>query len=153
VNDLEKQFSEDTAVRFNYVPAVRALIALNQGEPSKSIEVLQVTVPYELGTLRSSLQGFFGALYPVYVRGQAYLAAHQGPEAVREFQKILDHRGIAIGDPFAVLGHLGLARAYSLSGEIAKARMEYQNYFALWKDADPGIPILKQAKSEYAKLQ
>jgi predicted Zn-dependent protease len=102
---------------------------------------------------RSATFAYFGALYPVYVRGQAYLAAHQGSEAAREFQKIVDHPGITIGDAFGVLAHLGLARAYALTGDTAKARAAYQDFFTLWKDADPGIPVLKQAKAEYAKLQ
>jgi DNA-binding winged helix-turn-helix (wHTH) protein/tetratricopeptide (TPR) repeat protein len=152
-NDLEHDFPEDTSVKFNYLPAVRASVALNHGEPSKAVELLQTAVPYELGTPRSGLQGFFGALYPIYLRGQAFLAAHHGPEAAGEFEKILDHRRIMVGDPTVVLAHLGLARAYVLSGETFKAHAKYQDFFALWKDADPGIPILKQARSEYAKLQ
>jgi eukaryotic-like serine/threonine-protein kinase len=152
-NDLERHFPEDTSVRFSYLPAVRAVLALNHGEPAKALELLQVAVPYELGTPRSSLQGFFGALYPVYVRGEAYLAARQSAEAAKEFQKILDHRGIVIGDAFGALAHLGLARAYALSGDTAKARTKYEDFFALWKDADPEIPILRQAKTEYARLQ
>ena len=152
-DDLERNFPEDTSVRFNYLPALRGLLALNHGNPSKAIELLQIAVPYELSTPRSNLQAFFGELYPVYVRGEAYLAAHQGAEAAIEFQKILDHRGIVVSDPIGALAHLGLARAYVLSGDTAKARAKYQDFFALWKGADPGIPILKQAKREYARLQ
>ena len=152
-NDLEHDFPEDTSVKFNYLPAVRASVALNHGEPSKAVELLQTAVPYELGTPRSGLQGFFGALYPIYLRGQAFLAAHHGPEAAGEFEKILDHRRIMVGDPTVVLAHLGLARAYVLSGETFKARAKYQDFLTLWKDADPDVPILKQAKAEYAKLQ
>jgi predicted Zn-dependent protease len=92
-------------------------------------------------------------LYPVYLRGQAYLRAQQGGNAAQEFQKILDHRGITGNSPVVPLAHLGLARAYALSGDTAKAKAAYQDFFALWKDADPDIPILKQAKAEYAKLQ
>jgi eukaryotic-like serine/threonine-protein kinase len=152
-NDLEKDFPEDTSVRFYYLPAVRASLALNHGNTSQAIEFLQANVPFELGVPRSATFAYFGALYPVYVRGQAYLAAHQGSEAAREFQKIVDHPGITIGDAFGVLAHLGLARAYALTGDTAKARAAYQDFFTLWKDADPGIPVLKQAKAEYAKLQ
>ncbi len=115
-NDLERRFPEDTSVRFNYLPALRALLALNHGEPSKAIELLQIAVPYELGTPRSSIHGFFGALYPVYVRGEAYLAAHQGAEAAAEFQKILDHRGIVVSDPIGALAHLQLGRAFAYVG-------------------------------------
>jgi serine/threonine protein kinase len=152
-NDLEGSFSEDTSVKFNYLPSVRAFLALNHGDPAKAIELLQVAVPYELGQPRSTQTGFFGALYPIYARGQAYLAARQGAEAAREFQKILDHPGIMVGDPIGVLAHLQLGRAYAMQGDTTKARIAYQNFFTLWKDADPDIPILKQAKAEYAKLQ
>jgi tetratricopeptide (TPR) repeat protein len=92
-------------------------------------------------------------LYPVYVRGEAYLAARKGSEAAAEFQKILDHRGIVLNEPIGALAHLQLGRAYTLSGDTAKAKAAYQDFLTLWKDADPDIPILKQAKAEYAKLQ
>jgi eukaryotic-like serine/threonine-protein kinase len=151
-NDLEKNFPEDTAVRFNYMPSVRALLALNSGEPTKATELLQTAVPNELGQPRSAVNGFFGALYPIYVRGQAYLASHQGAQAAGEFQKILDHRGAVLVDPISVLAHLQLGRAYALSGDKARAKIAYQDFLTLWKDADPDIPVLKQAKAEYAKL-
>jgi Tfp pilus assembly protein PilF len=96
---------------------------------------------------------FPGDLYPVCVRGLAYLAAHQGAEAAVEFQKILNHRGIVVSDPIGALAHLQLGRALALSGDKTKARAAYQDFLTLWKDADPDIPILKQAKAEYAKLQ
>jgi serine/threonine protein kinase len=152
-NDLEKRFGEDTSVRYAYLPELRALFALHQGEAPKAIELLQITMPYQLGTPRSTIHGFFGALYPVYVRGVAYLATHQGAEAATEFQKILDHREIVIGDPIGALAHLQLGRAFALSGGTAKAKTAYQDFLTLWKDADPDIPILKQAKAEYAKLK
>jgi tetratricopeptide (TPR) repeat protein len=150
-NDLEKRFGEDTSVRFNYVPALRAL--LNLGEPSKAIDLLEIAVPYELGTPRCTIHGYYGALYPVYVRGLAYLAARRGAEAAAEFQKILDHRGIVVSDPIGALAHLQLGRALDLSGDKARAKAAYQDFLTLWKDADPDIPILKQAKAEYASLQ
>jgi serine/threonine protein kinase/tetratricopeptide (TPR) repeat protein len=152
-DDLERDFPEDTSVRFYYLPTVRASLALNHGDTSKAIRFLQANVPFDLGVPRSATFAYFGARYPVYLRGQAYLAARQGVEAAREFQKILDHPGITIGDAFGVLAHLGLARAYALTVDTAKARAAYQDFFTLWKDADPGIPVLKQAKAEYAKLQ
>jgi eukaryotic-like serine/threonine-protein kinase len=152
-NDLERDFPEDTSVRFNYLPAVYATLALDHGDPSKAIELLQVAVPYELSSPRSATFAYFGALYPVYVRGQAYLAARQGAEAAREFQKIVDHRGIVIGDAFGVLAHLGMARAYAMQGDTTKARRNYQDFLTLWKDADSEIPILKKAKVESARLQ
>jgi predicted Zn-dependent protease len=152
-NDLERSFPEDTSVKFNYLPTVRAFLALNHGDPAKAIELLQVAVPYELGQPRSSQGGFFGALYPVFARGQAYLVARQGAEATKEFQKILDHPGTMVGDPISVLAHLQLGRAYAMSGDIAKAKAAYQDFLTLWRDADPDIPILKEAKAEYAKLE
>ena len=93
------------------------------------------------------------SLYPIYVRGEAYRAGHHGPEAATEFQKILDHRGIVVSDPIGALAHLQLGKAYALAGDKTKARSAYQDFLTLWKDADPDIPILKQAKAEYAKLQ
>lgn len=152
-NSLETRFPEDTSVRFSYMPTLRALLALNHGEPSKAIELLQVAAPYELGAPRSSMHAFFGALYPVYVRGMAHLAARQGREAAAEFQQILDHRGIVVSDPIGALAHLQLGRAYVLSGDKTKAKSAYQDFLTVWKDADPGIPILKRAKTEYAQLQ
>ena len=151
-NDLEKRFGEDTCVRYSYLPVIRALLALNHGQPSTAIQLLQIAAPYEMGTPRSSIHGFFGALYPVYVRGLAYLAARQGVEAAAEFRKILDHRGIVSGETIGALAGLQLGRALALSGDKAKAKRAYQDFLTLWKDADPDIPILKQAKSEYARL-
>jgi DNA-binding winged helix-turn-helix (wHTH) protein/tetratricopeptide (TPR) repeat protein len=151
-DDLEHNFPEDTSVKFNYLPVVRAALALKHGEPAKAIELLQTSVPYELGTPRSALQGYFGALYPIYVRGQAYLAARRGPEAVTEFQKILDHRRTMVGDPVVVLAHLQLGRALVLSGDKVQAKSAYQDFLALWGNADTDIPIYKEARREYASL-
>jgi tRNA A-37 threonylcarbamoyl transferase component Bud32/tetratricopeptide (TPR) repeat protein len=153
VNDLERRFPEDTSVRFSYLPAVRALLALNHGEPSRAVELLQVAAPYELGVQRSSIHGNFGALYPIYVRGEAFLAAHQGAEAAAEFQKILDHPGIVISDPVGALAHLQMGRAYAMAGDTAKSKAAYQDFLKLWKDADPDITILKDAKAEFGKLK
>jgi len=152
-NDLENRFPEDTSVKFSYIPALRALLALNRGEPSEAVELSQIAVPYELGSPRSAIHGFFGALYPVYVRGAAYLAAHRGTEAAGEFQKILEHRGIVVSDPIGALAHLQLGRAFVLSRDTAKAKTAYHDFLTLWKDADTEIPILKQAQREYAKVQ
>ena len=148
-DDLEERFPEDTVVRFSYLPVLRARIALNQGDSARAIEMLQTATPYELGASR----GLFGALYPIYVRGEAHLAAHRGAEAATEFQRILDHRGIVGSDPIGALARLQLGRALALSGDTIKAKSAYQDFLALWKDADPNIPILGQARSEYAKLQ
>jgi len=150
-HDLAQRFPEDTVVRFNYLPTTRAQLALDRDEASKAIAALRAAAPYELGSPTAFVLS--AALYPVYVRGEAYLATHQGIEAVAEFQKILDHRGVVMNEPIGALAHLGLARAYALAGDTPKARAKYQDFFALWKDADPGIPVLKQAKREQAELQ
>jgi DNA-binding winged helix-turn-helix (wHTH) protein len=147
-DDLERRFPEDTIVHFSDLPVLRARIALNQGDPVKAIELLQVAVPYQLGA-RLDL----GALYPVYVRGEAHLAAHQGTEAAIEFQKILDHRGVVGSDPIGALARLQLGRAYTLTGDKIKAKAAYQDFLTLWKNADPDIPIFREAKQEYAGLQ
>lgn len=152
-NALEKELPEDTSVKFSYLPSVRAALALNHNEPEKAVELLQVAVPYELAAPRSTLQGFFGALYPAYVQGLAYLAAHDGTQAATEFQKVLDHRGLVISDPIGALAHLQLGRAYAMVGDNNNAKSAYEDFLNLWKDADPEIPILKQARVEYAKLQ
>jgi hypothetical protein len=102
---------------------------------------------------RSGVSGLFGALYPIYIRGEAYLALHQPTQAAAEFQKILDHRGIVVSDPIGALARLQLGRAFALSADRMKAKAAYENFLALWKDADSGIPVLRQAKAEYAKLQ
>jgi eukaryotic-like serine/threonine-protein kinase len=152
-NDLQKSYPEDTSVKFSYLPVVRAVVAVQLGEPLRAIDALQATVPYEMGSPRSSQTAFFGSLYPIFFRGEALLAAHKGAEAANEFQKVLSHRGIMIGDPVLVLTHLGLARSYALAGESAKARAQYQEFFALWNAADPDIPVLKRAKADFASLR
>jgi eukaryotic-like serine/threonine-protein kinase len=146
-DDLVKSFPEDTIVQLNYLPTMHAQLALSREDASKAIVFLDAAAPYELGDVAG------GALYPVYVRGEAYLAKHQGREAAAEFQKILDHRGIVLNQPIGALAHLGLARAYVMQGDTAKAKAAYQDFLTLWKDADPDIPIFIAAKAEYAKLQ
>ena len=152
-NDLEKSYPEDTSVRFSYLPVIRAVVALQHGDTLKAIDALRTSVPYEMGSPRSSQTAFFGALYPIFFRGEAFLAAHRGAEASTEFQKILGHRGIMIGDPVFVLAHLGMARSYALSGETAKARAQYQEFLSFWGGADPDIPVLKRAKAEIGNLR
>jgi len=149
-DDLGRHFPEGTLVRFNYLPTLHAQLALSRNDTSKALDVLQAAAPYELGTPNSSISLSF---YPIYVRGKAYLAAHQGNEAAAEFQKILDHRGIVVNEPIGALAHLQLARAYVLQGHAVKANAAYQDFLTLWKDADPDIPVYKQAKAEYAKLK
>ncbi|HKN72003.1 MAG TPA: protein kinase [Terriglobales bacterium] len=151
-DDLGTRFPEATIVQFNYLPTLRAKLAVSRGNASEAIESLRVATPYELGKVSGS--NYWGvALYPIYVRGEAYLAAHQGNEAAAEFQKILDSRGIVLNEPIGALAHLQLGRAYAMQGDTTKARAAYEDFLTLWKDADPDITILKQAKAEYAKLQ
>ena len=150
-DDLNKRFPENTRVQSNYLPCLHAQLALTRNDPSKAIVALQAAAAYELGDVDDS--DLFLGLYPVYVRGQAYLAASQGTDAAIEFQKILDHRGIVGNKTIGAIAHLGLARAYLLQGDITKAKKAYQDFLNLWRDADPDIPILKEAKAEYAKLQ
>ncbi|HEV2378899.1 MAG TPA: protein kinase [Chthonomonadales bacterium] len=180
--DLDKRSPRDTLVRCEYVPTITAASILGIGHTSKdgrkAVEALAAAAPYELGDPPKTLNV---ALYPVYLRGQAYLAAHKGAAAAAEFQKILDHPGVVVNEPIGALAHLGLGRgealeagvgaglvpARRLSGAagghpqeaplqsyaLGQARIAYQDFLALWKDADPDIPILKQAKAEYAKLK
>jgi len=151
-DEAGKSFPDDTVMQFDYLPTLHAKIALSQGKPQEALETLARSAQYELGL--SAIGAYnWPNLYPIYVRGEAYLALHQGGEAAAEFQKILDHRGIALNEPIGALAHLQLGRAYTLSGDSAKAKAAYQNFLTLWKDADLDIPILKQAKAEYAKLR
>jgi eukaryotic-like serine/threonine-protein kinase len=144
-DDVERRFPENTCVRYNYLPTIRAQVALSQANAKNAIEILQAARPYDLG--------FMGlVLYPIYVRGEAYLAAKRGAEAAAEFQKILNHSGILVTDPIRALAHLQLGRAFAVSGDQAKAKAAYQDFLRLWKDADPDIPILRAAKAEYEKL-
>jgi tetratricopeptide (TPR) repeat protein len=150
-DELNKRFPSDTLIQRYYLPLIRSSIELARKNPSAALTALQ-SVSYELGdALRD--QGANTVLYPPYIRGQVYLAKRQGKEAAAEFQKLLDHRSIVLDSPLGALAHLGLGRAYALEGDTSKARTAYQDFFALWKEADPDIPILKQAKAEYAKLQ
>jgi len=144
-DDLGHRFPDDTLLHQVGVPCVRALIELNRKNPDAAIQSLQTATPYELG----AAQG----LFPIYVRGLAYLQAKRGVEAAAEFQKIVDHRGIAPTAPEHSLAKLGLGRAYVMTGDTAKARAAYQDFFALWKDADPDLPILKEARAEYGNLK
>jgi tetratricopeptide (TPR) repeat protein len=150
MGDLGKRFSQDTIVQFDYLPMARAGVALTTGNAANAIEALTVTSSYELGHTNND---FTFALYPVYLRGEAYLAAKNGSAAITEFQKILDHSRVVGNEPIGALAHLGLGRAYALSSDSTKAKTAYQDFFALWKNADPDVPILKEAKAEYAKLQ
>jgi eukaryotic-like serine/threonine-protein kinase len=143
-DEVAKLFPLHTLINSVLLPTIRAQIEINRGNPSKAIELLRTAAPYEFGSVTRVL--------PNYGRAQAYLKARLGPEAAAEFQKILDHRGVCQTAPECSLAHLGLGRARALSGDNAGARTTYQDFFALWRDADPDVPILKEAKAEYAKL-
>jgi eukaryotic-like serine/threonine-protein kinase len=150
-NDLGERFPEDTHVRFRYLPMLGALVALNHDQPSRAIDLLQTAAPFDLAT-PGSWAGFFGNLYSTYLRGTAHLTAHRGAEAAAEFRTILDHPGLVLSDPVGVVSRVQLGRALVLSGDQTNAKRAYQDFLTLWKDADPDIPILRQAKAEYAKL-
>jgi tetratricopeptide (TPR) repeat protein len=151
-DDLAKRYPEDTLVENYWLPSIRAAIELGRNNADKAIGILQAAVPYELGS-PSPTPSNGATLYPIYLRGQAYLKLRQGKEAAAGFQKILDHRTIVVNFITGALTHLGLGRAYVLQGDTAKARTTYDDFFTLWKDADSDIPILKQARAESAKLE
>jgi len=150
--ELRKKLPEDTILKTQYLPTLHARIALATFSSKEALEILKVASHYELGLPAYSNYNW-PDLYPVYVRGEAYLAARQGDKAAAEFQKILDHRGLVLNEPIGALARLELARAYWIESDTARSRAAYQDFLTLWKDADRDIPILKQAKAEYAKLQ
>ena len=150
-DELAKQYPSDTAVSSYWLPTARASI-LSRSKPDEALRILEATTPFELGQAQPQTQ--VGALlYPVYVRAGALMAAHRAGDAAREYQKIIDARVIVLNCPLGPLARLGLARAYVMAGDTVKAKATYQEFLTLWKDADPDIPILKEAKAEYAKLQ
>jgi serine/threonine protein kinase/Flp pilus assembly protein TadD len=150
VEELEKSYPSQTVLKVYWLPTIKAAMELSANNPTQALMFLEAAAPYELG---KPPQFQLGTLYPAYIRGQAQLMAHNGTAAAAEFQKFLDHRGIVINFPLGALAHLGLARAYALSGDTAKAKTAYQDFLTLWKDADPDIPVLKEARAEYEKLQ
>jgi len=150
VVELEKSDPLNTVLKLYWLPTIQAAIALAQNQTDAALQNLQAVAPYESGA-PPPFQ--LGTMYPVFLRGEAYLQMHRGSDAAAEFEKFLDHRGIALNFPLAALAHLELGRAYAMAGDTAKAKSAYQDFLNLWKDADPDIPILKQAKSQYAKLQ
>jgi tetratricopeptide (TPR) repeat protein len=151
--DLEKRFPEDTFAKFTYVPVLRAFAELRRGKPAESVELLEIARRYELAPNGLAFNGYYlGGLHSAYVRGEAFIATQQYAEAAAEFQKILDRRGLVALDPIGALAHYRLGKVFALSGEKAKAKAAYEAFLTLWKDADPDIPILRNAKTEYAKL-
>ena len=153
VNDLEKRFPEDTSVQFNYLPALRAQLALNRHDATKAIEALQVAAQHDLAIPAVASNYGFGSMYPVYTRGLAHLALHHGTEAAADFQKILDHPGIVVSDPVGATARLQMARAYAMQGDTIKAKAAYQDFLSLWQNADAEVPVYKQAKAEFDKLR
>jgi serine/threonine protein kinase len=148
-DDLAKNYPQDTIVNFYWLPAIHAIMEINRHNPSRAVELLRAAQPYELGDPWPTV----GPLSPIYFRGYAYVAAGQGQEAAKEFQRIIDHRGIVQNSPVGSLAYLGLARSRTASGDTPGARTAYQDFLAVWKDADPDVPILKEAEVEYAKLK
>lgn len=150
-DELSKDYPEATIVLLNYLPTLRAKLA-GKENGAAAVDILRAATPDELGQTTSSTFGWT-AMYPVFVRGEAYLNLRQGSEAAGEFQKILDHPGVVLNGPIGALSRLGLGRAYALQGDTAKARAAYKDFLAVWKDADAEIPILAEAKSEYGRLK
>jgi serine/threonine protein kinase len=149
-DDIRRNFPADTIVQYDDLPMIRAAAALHSVDASRAVEALAEAEPYELGQTNYS---FTFGLYPVYLRGEAYLEAKQGAAAEVEFKKILDHYGAVGNQPIGALARLGLARSYTLQGDILKARAAYSDFLSLWKNADPDVPVLKAAKAEFAKLE
>jgi tetratricopeptide (TPR) repeat protein len=145
---LDRDFPLDTMVQSYWLPVIRAAVALQRRDPDKAISLLESAKATELG-----YTGGVPNMFPAYLRGEAYLMLHDGNRAAAEFQKYIDHRGLVRNSPWGALARLGLARAYAMQGDIAKARTVYRDFLTIWKDADPDLPLLKQAKAEYAKLQ
>ncbi len=151
-DSLEKRFPQNTELNNYWLPTIRASIQLNQGKPAESLKTLEPAGSYELAYPRPQVEG--GSLvYPAYLRGQAYLLLHQGREAAAEFRKFIDQPAVVVNCPFGALAHLWLGRAYAVEGNVTAATKSYKEFLALWKDADPDVPILRQAKSEVAKLK
>ena len=150
VEDLEKTYQSDTMLKVYWLPTIKAATELNVNNSAQALVSLEAAAPYELGA-PPQLQ--LGTLYPAYIRGQAQLRANNGTAAAAAFQKFADHRGITVNFPLGALARLGLARSYALSGDRAKSRTAYQDFLTLWKDADSDIPVLKEVKAEYEKMQ
>jgi eukaryotic-like serine/threonine-protein kinase len=145
IEEVNRRYPSDTTVQGVYIPVAQAALELTRGDWEKAIKLLEPTRRYEFGRAWNFL--------PMYIRGLAYLSGHQDREAAEEFQKIADHRGVSPVAPEWVLAHVQLGRAHAMQGDTAKAKSAYQDFLTLWKDADPDIPVLKEAKAEYARLQ
>jgi serine/threonine protein kinase/tetratricopeptide (TPR) repeat protein len=153
-DDLERLFPEDTFARFTYVPVLRGLAALERGNPAEALDRLRIALPYELAVNGLNFSHFYlGGLHSAYVRGEALMATRQYSQAIGEFQKLLNHRGIVGADPLGAMARLQIGRALARSGDMVKAKAAYQDFLTLWKDADTDVPVLKQARAEYGRLQ
>jgi Flp pilus assembly protein TadD/predicted Ser/Thr protein kinase len=150
--ELAKKFPANTLLHNYWLPTILGYTEIRRGSPTQALKNLEAAAPYDLAFPQPQFEEG-GLLYPAYVRGQVYLLLRQGKEATVEFQKLLEHRGVVINSPLGALAHYQIARALALSSDAVGAHKAYEDFFALWKDADPDIPILKQAKAEYAKLQ
>ena len=146
-NDLSQDFPMGTLLNARDLPTIRAALEIHCDNPSTAVSLLETAAQYEFGTRN------IGSFVTIYIRGLAYLSLQNGEKAKEEFQKILDHRGVNPTSPLYSLAHLGVARALALTGDELGSRQQYQNFLALWKDADPDIPILIEAKAEYEKLK
>jgi tetratricopeptide (TPR) repeat protein len=151
-DDLLRRHPADTAAQFHYLPAIHALIAANGGDPGTALDALKLNLPYELGSPPSFFSGFYGVMYPTFVRGRVYLTAHRGTEAATEFRKIIAHPALLAGDPLGAVARLELARALTVSGDRDGAKAAYREFLELWKAADADIPLLRAAHEEAARL-
>jgi tetratricopeptide (TPR) repeat protein len=152
-DDLSRDYPEDTSVQFIYLPALRALLSLNAGDAAAALQSLQAASRSDLAFGNIGFSTHYGKLYPIYVRGLAYLAAKQSAQAAAEFQRIVDHRSIVLVDPVDAVARLQLGRALVASGDTRKAERVYSELLELWRDADPTLAVLKEARAEYARLQ
>jgi eukaryotic-like serine/threonine-protein kinase len=151
-DELQKENPLNETINSYWVPTIRAAVEINRKNPEKAIQILDASAPYELGNPLPSPE-FGGTLYPVYLRGQAYLLLRQGGAAVAEFQKYVDHKSVVNSCPLGALARLGLARAYTLQHDTIRSRSAYLDFLTLWINADPDIPILKEAKAESSQLR
>jgi eukaryotic-like serine/threonine-protein kinase len=150
--DLEQRYAEDTHVRFSVVPTIRAIVAIGRGNPNKAVDLLGAASHYELGFLGCCSVGFVGSLYPIYARGEAYLASNRGSEAAGEFERILYYRGLAGSNPIGVLAHWRRGKALAMAKQDLEAKVEYERFLSFWREADPQVPILRRVQAEYRKL-
>jgi eukaryotic-like serine/threonine-protein kinase len=149
--DLARRFPLNTVIDRYWLPTINASIEINRRNPTRAVQLLQSAAQYEYGNPPPQFE-VGGSLYPPYIRGQANLLLHQGTQGIAEFQKFIDHRGVAVNCPLSALARLGLARAYAVTGDKGKSLTQYREFLALWKNADPDLRILQQAKAEYAQL-